>query len=83
MTGNRKQVIGECAGCRKPLTESMSHRYQGMKWCEDCAMEVRKAGGRKTHWQYLKSIKTDYLRPGSRIAPEKTRRPKKTEQGED
>jgi len=54
-----------------------------MKWCEDCAMEVRKAGGRKTHWQYLKSIKTDYLRPGSRIAPEKTRRPKKTEQGED
>jgi len=32
--------------------------------CASCAMEQRSVRGRKTHWQYIKSIKTEYLRPG-------------------
>jgi hypothetical protein len=29
--------------------------------CEDCCVDTRSLRARKTHWQYLKSIKTDYL----------------------
>jgi len=83
LAGIKNRTIGECAGCRKPLTKGASHRYQGKNWCEDCAMEARHTRRRKTHWQYLKSIRTDYLQLSRPTAPEKNQETKRSEQGED
>jgi hypothetical protein len=38
-----------------------AHQHQSRIVCEECLLDTRAARKRKTHWQYLKSIKTDYL----------------------
>ncbi|CAB5111666.1 hypothetical protein D3OALGA1CA_5732 [Olavius algarvensis associated proteobacterium Delta 3] len=51
-----------CAGCLKPVEAEDAYRHRDRQWCADCAMKSRTPRVRKTHWQYLKSIKSDYLR---------------------
>ena len=40
------------------------YSYLSTVLCENCYMAKLMPRVRKMHWQYLKSIKTDYLRPG-------------------
>ena len=39
------------------------YQHHGKALCEACYLEIHNTRTRKTHWQYLKSIKTDYLIP--------------------
>ena len=54
----------KCQICRKTIAPANSFEHNGDLVCEDCCMEARATKPRKTHWQYLKSIETEYLRPG-------------------
>ena len=55
------QSIGKCEQCSAILTDDDSYEFDGKSYCEDCVLTLGMPGIRKTHWQYLKSIKTEYL----------------------
>lgn len=54
----------KCSRCQKRLQpgESYSHLQKGV--CEQCYLDICMPKVRKTHWQYIRSIKTQYLIPG-------------------
>jgi recombinational DNA repair protein (RecF pathway) len=54
----------KCGICLTPIDPGREHIHEDQTLCEDCYMDTRTVRTRKTHWQYLRSIKTDYLRPG-------------------
>ena len=62
---DRNQSI--CANCAQPLTGSI-YDFHGENLCEDCYLLALMRPKRKTHWQYISSIKGEYLQPA---APEK------------
>lgn len=53
---------GACQGCGRPLGAGQGYGPGGRELCVDCAMDRGLAPKRKTHWQYLGAIKTQYLR---------------------
>ena len=57
-----KQKI--CDGCRSEIADEEAYTHKGKTLCEDCCINTRMPRSRKTHWQYLRSIKTEYLKPG-------------------
>ncbi|MDJ0986942.1 MAG: hypothetical protein QNJ26_15490 [Desulfobacterales bacterium] len=50
-----------CNNCQRKIKADDEHHHQSKILCEECWMAVRATRPRKTHWLYLKSIKTDYL----------------------
>jgi predicted amidophosphoribosyltransferase len=52
-----------CANCGRQLSLEERFPFQGRVFCEACCIDLRFTRGRKTHWQYLGSIKADYLIP--------------------
>lgn len=53
-----------CRKCNNQVTENGSDKLHGL--CEDCYLETKITRKRKTHWQYIRSIKTEYLMPGKK-----------------
>jgi hypothetical protein len=53
----------QCSRCRGKINKEESYIHKSEILCEDCYMEIRMPRRRKTHWQYLRSIKTKYLIP--------------------
>ena len=51
----------ECAVCQKEIEFDEAYHHQSKMLCEDCCLDARSSRSRKTHWQYIKSIKTEYL----------------------
>ena len=51
-----------CHRCGKTIMGDAIHKMRNNVFCEDCCMEIHMTPKRKTHWQYLTSIKTEYLR---------------------
>jgi hypothetical protein len=49
----------KCSKCDNHVTEESVKMMNGL--CEDCYLEARISNKRKTHWQYIRSIKTEYL----------------------
>ena len=60
---NEYKMPNTCDRCRERIEEGKKYLHGSSILCEDCYMAVRTTRARKTHWQYLKSIKTEYLRP--------------------
>ena len=54
----------KCCACGKTMKEAAAYTHRGKTMCEQCCLDVRAVDGRKTHWQYIRSIKGDYLHPG-------------------
>jgi len=54
-----------CKKCHMGIKRGEEHIHHGMILCEDCFIDEVMAPKRKTHWQYLRSIKTEYLRYGT------------------
>ena len=52
-----------CSECGKLVAAGESYLYHSKVLCEDCFLDARMRPGRKTHYQYLKTIKTEYLIP--------------------
>lgn len=50
-----------CQHCEEPIPASGGYRLEAGIFCEACALERGLKPRRKTHWQYLGSIKTGYL----------------------
>ena len=50
-----------CDRCKKRLDAGEGYGVKGRTFCEICCMEIRSPRARRTHWQYLRSIKTQYL----------------------
>ena len=48
----------------KKIETGEEYHYNSKVLCEECCFDIRTPRVRKTHWQYLGSIKTEYLIPG-------------------
>ncbi len=56
-------VMTCCSMCQKKINNNEQYLYGGKGYCEDCMMDQRVSRTRKTHWQYIRSIKSEYLCP--------------------
>jgi predicted amidophosphoribosyltransferase len=59
---NKAQTF--CSNCHKKVKKGEAYHYHLSVLCEDCCIDMHTPHVRKTHWQYLRSIKADYLRFG-------------------
>jgi len=50
-----------CSICQAKIEPGQDYCHELALLCENCCMDVRTKRIRKTHWQYLRSIKTEYL----------------------
>jgi predicted amidophosphoribosyltransferase len=62
--GNLNEAQMFCSSCHKKIKKEKAHHYHINVLCEDCCFDMHISKVRKTHWQYLGSIKADYLRFG-------------------
>jgi|GEM_PF-1153511 len=55
-----------CTLCKKRLNAGEVYRHLSRPYCEVCCIDLRMTRTRKTHHQYVRSIKTEYLQQGPR-----------------
>lgn len=55
-----------CERCRRQIPADDVYLNKSMRLCEDCCLDLRMTRKRKTHWQYIGSIKGDYLTPAGK-----------------
>ena len=53
----------KCSSCGANIPVEDGYTYESKFVCEDCYIDLRSPKTRKTHWQYIKSVKTEYLIP--------------------
>ena len=53
-----------CDRCRKQIEPGQEYQHGSQTLCVQCCMELRMPRRRKTHWQYLSAIRSQYLQPG-------------------
>ena len=56
----------KCSKCQTEMKRGEEYHHLSEVLCEDCCMDTLTPRARKTHWQYLKSIKTEYLIPAGK-----------------
>jgi len=54
-----------CSMCHTKINAGEEYNHNFKVLCEKCYIDIRTPRGRKTHWQYLRSIKTEYLVPSN------------------
>lgn len=54
-----------CSRCQRQLRRHQIYTHNGRCYCEACCLAIRIQRPRKTHWQYIRSVKSDYLRKAS------------------
>jgi hypothetical protein len=59
---NKNQMF--CSNCQKTIIKENAYLYHKIVLCEDCCIDMHTPYARKTHWQYIGSIKVDYLHVG-------------------
>jgi hypothetical protein len=61
------QDTSMCQRCSADLggadLDSERYTHGGLRLCEDCYIDLWRPHHRKPHWCYIKSIKSDYLKP--------------------
>ncbi len=57
------EYLQRCGKCLREISEKERYEHQSENLCEDCYMDARATRSRKTHWQYIRSVKAEYLRP--------------------
>ena len=50
-----------CCRCRASISAGEEYIYRTESLCEACCIDARSPRVRKTHWQYVRSIKGEYL----------------------
>ena len=65
-SGKLKKPPMLCGNCRKKIGEGKEYHHDINVLCEDCCLDIRTPHARKTHWQYLGSIKAGYLISGKK-----------------
>ena len=66
---NSNKLETLCNNCGKSILSENVYFHNEKALCEDCCLCIRTPLSRKTHWQYLKSIKNEYLIPGKQKKP--------------
>jgi predicted amidophosphoribosyltransferase len=70
MEPGASEILGEnhlvCGTCGKTIEPEKTFIHRSKVFCEECCIDVLSSRTRKTHWQYLSSIKADYLIPGKK-----------------
>lgn len=61
-----KRTENICDICRSEIAPGEDYLHASKTLCENCYLDVRTRRVRKTHWQYLRSIKSGYLIPGQK-----------------
>lgn len=56
-----------CGICHEEINTEEKYEHHAKVLCENCCINIRTRRVRKTHWQYLRSIKTGYLIPPERL----------------
>ncbi|MCP4105598.1 MAG: hypothetical protein GY749_08685 [Desulfobacteraceae bacterium] len=59
MKAIQSEFLAKCSKCQKEIKAGDEYNHHLKKLCEDCYADICMPRVRKTHWQYLKSIKTD------------------------
>lgn len=54
-----------CAKCGATLVNGSGYRHFSDTLCEECYIDARTPRTRKTHWQYIGSVKGQYFRETS------------------
>ena len=49
----------KCSNCQTEIKAGEKYNLHSKVLCAACCMEIRTTSTRKTHWQYLKSIKAE------------------------
>jgi hypothetical protein len=62
-SGELEKPPAFCSTCRKKIEKGKEYHHNINVLCEDCCVDMRTPRVRKTHWQYLGSIKAGYLTP--------------------
>ena len=52
-----------CDRCQKEIAPEDRNVHNNQTLCDECYLDARITRPRKTHWQYIGSLKTEYLRP--------------------
>jgi hypothetical protein len=60
-----KKMLTKCSKCKTEIMVREEYNHHLKVLCEDCCIDIHTPRVRKTHWQYLKSIKTEYLISGN------------------
>ncbi len=55
-----------CGACHTKIKSYQAYNFNSQNLCEDCCIDMRTPRVRKTHWQYIKSVKTEYLIPSKK-----------------
>ena len=55
-------LVSNCHRCQAEIRAGDEFIHDSKVLCEDCYISIRSPRVRKTHWQYLTSIKTGYLK---------------------
>ena len=63
-TKGSKKMLTKCSKCKTEIQVGQEFNDHSKILCEDCYVDIGMPRARKTHWQYLGSIKTEYLRKG-------------------
>jgi len=65
-TESSKQMPVKCSKCKTKIQVGKEYSDHSKILYEDCYVDVRMPRVRKTYWQYLGSIKAEYLRSGKK-----------------
>ena len=52
-----------CYRCGKQIKAGQEYCHDSKALCVECCMDVHMPLKRKTHWQYLSAIRSQYLQP--------------------
>jgi len=52
-----------CSECEKLRVPAQVYGDRNKPLCEQCCLVIYSRPARKTHWQYIRSVKADYLQP--------------------
>lgn len=58
-----------CDRCGSWIGTGQEYTHGSQTLCAECCMELRMPLKRKTHWQYLTAIRSQYLQPGPEEPP--------------
>lgn len=61
---NTRNTESLCGICHSHIPAGKEYKHGCKVLCENCCINMRTPRVRKTHWQYLGSIKAEYLIPG-------------------
>ena len=65
LSAGLNNTINLCSICDSEIKAGEEYEHNSKVLCEECCIDIRTPRVRKTHWQYLRSIKTGYLVPGN------------------